>query len=94
MSTADVLKKGTLLVIETGEYSDRTWYGPVRLLKAASRQQMADAFKSSWKKGPDDWGDTPDPSDFLPWLVSENWVEHVDNVYAWHVGSYGQFDPC
>ena len=87
------MKKGTLLVIETGEYTDRSWSGPVRLLKTASRRDLAEAYKAQWTKKDDDWEDCPDPSGFLAWLTSAGWVEDVENVESWHVGSYGSFDP-
>jgi len=87
------MKRGTLLIIEMGEYSDRSWHGPVRLLKAASRRKLAEAYRAQWTKPPDDWHDAPDPEGFLPWLVSAGWAEDVGNVHAWHVGNYSSFDP-
>lgn len=89
------LKAGTFLVIETGEYSDRSWGGPVRMLKDATKGDLAEAFQAEWKPNPDyDWQLTPEPSDFLPWLVKAGWAEDVPNVESWHVGSYGRFEPA
>lgn len=89
------LKKGTLLVIETGEYSDRTTFDPVRLLVTTTKQELVDAFRAEWKKEdyPDSWRDEIGPECFLPWLVKTKRVEAVDNVHSWHVGSYGDFQP-
>lgn len=90
---SQVLKKGTLLVIETGEYSDRNWFGPVRLLKDTTKAKLVEAYKKEWVKEPDSWRDAPDPDGFLPWLVKSKRAEDVANVHSWHVGSYGEFDP-
>jgi hypothetical protein len=89
------LEAGTLLIIETGEYSDRDWRGPVRLIAPATKQELVDAFKSEWKKEdyPESWRDAPGPEDFLPWLIKSGRAEDVENVHAWHVGSYGEFEP-
>jgi len=46
---------GDLLVIETGEYSDSSWHGPVRMLVNASKADLAEAFKSEWN--PKDFGE-------------------------------------
>jgi hypothetical protein len=89
-----MLKSGTLLIIEEGEYSDRTWDGPVRLLCDYTKQQLADDFKLEWRKEDyDDWSDKPSPSDFVPWLIKTKRAEAVDNVHSWHIGSYGEFEP-
>ena len=91
---SQILKAGTLLVIETGEYSDRCWTGPVRMLRDATKRDMAEAYRAQWTKPVDDeWAEGPDNYGFLPWLIKEGWVEHVDDVTSWHVGSYGSFEP-
>jgi hypothetical protein len=88
------LKKGTLLIIETGEYSDHSRDGPVRLLKTFTKAQLADDYRSEWRsKDKDDWDDRPNPYDFLPWLIASGRAEYVENVHSWHVGSYGEFEP-
>lgn len=88
-----IIAAGTLLIIETGEYSDQSWHGPVRMTRDATKRELADAYRAQWVKGPDYWNDGPKPGDFLPWLVKAGHAEHVDNVQSWHVGSYGQFEP-
>ena len=90
---SQTLKKGTLLIVETGEYSDRGWAGPVRLLKTFTKAQLADDYRSEWKKPKDGWHDQPDPDGFLPWLIESGRAEDVDNVHSWHVGSYSEFEP-
>lgn len=85
------LENGTLLVIETGEYSDRSTFA--RLIVSSTKQELADAYRAEWVKEPDGWRDAPDPDGFLSWLIKTNKAEAVDNVHTWHVGSYGQFEP-
>ncbi len=85
------LKKGTLLIVETGEYSDRKWLGPVRMLKTVTKAKLAEDYRREWKKS--SWCDTPNPDDFLPWLIASGRAEDIENVHAWHVGSYNEFEP-
>lgn len=97
MSDLDqTLKAGTLLVIETGEYSDRWWDGPVRVVKAFRKQDAVDAFRAAfvpYKNDDYQYVTEPEPSAFLPWLIANGYVEHVDGVHSWHVGSAGEFEP-
>jgi hypothetical protein len=88
-----ILELGTLLVIETGEYSDKQWNGPVRMLISISKGELVERFRADWK--PESWQDPedgPEPGGFLPWLVASRYAEHVD-AHSWHVGSYGRFEP-
>lgn len=87
------LKKGTLLIIETGEYSDRSWGGPVRMLKTVAKAELVEKYREEWKPPPEWPDEKPSPNDFLPWLVKAGWAEDVDNTESWHVGSYGDFEP-
>jgi len=95
MSDLDqVLKRGQLLIIETGEYSDRSWDGPVRILKDFKKADVVERFRKQWKKPPDDvWNNGPSSEGFLPWLIKRRYVEAVDNVHSWHVGCYSTFEP-
>lgn len=83
-----VLEVGSLLLIQTGEYSDRMTTGPFRVLKRLDRVEVSKAFISEFK--PEDEGDRPDPDAFLPWLAKNGYVEDVEST-LWHVGSYGDF---
>ena len=87
------LEVGTLLIIETGQYSDRTWRGPVRMTRAAKKSELAAAYVAQWRPTDDGWRDEPDADGFLPWLVKEGYVEDVGDAHSWHVGSYGRFEP-
>lgn len=90
---SQILKKGTLLIIETGEYNDRTWFGPFRMLKDAMKETLAKQYKAQWKPDKDGWPDKPDPDGFISWLTVAGFIEDVSDVHSWHVGSYGRFEP-
>jgi len=86
-----VLKKDTLLIIEIGEYSDRSWFQPIKMLADYSKEELVKEFRNSFI--PTYPGDEPEPYDFLPWLVKSGKAEHLEEVHSWHIGSYGYFDP-
>jgi hypothetical protein len=89
-----VFAAGTLLVIETGAYSDHSWDGPVRVMRDFTAREAAEKYIAAWVAPKDEeWKDAPTADGFLPWLVKECFVEAVDNVVAWHVGGYGRFEP-
>lgn len=90
---SQTLKKGTLLIVETGEYSDRCWDGPVRMLKTITKADLAEKYREEWKPDPRWPNEKPGPSDFMPWLVKAGWAEAIKNFESWHVGSYGEFEP-
>lgn len=90
---SQVLKKGTLLILETGEYSDSSWHGPVRMLKDATKADLAEAFASEWSPPAEYPDDKPEPHDFMPWLIKSGYAETVEEIASWHVGSYGEFRP-
>lgn len=90
-----LLKKDSLLIIETGEYSDSSWIGPVKMLVDKTKQELADEFKSEFVFDPDIncVGEGPSPYDFLPWLIKKRYAENYDNINSWHIGSYNSFNP-
>ncbi len=89
---SQILKNGTLLIIETGEYSDSDWGGPVRMLADYTKAELAEQYVKEWK--PEYDGQTgPDPMDLLPWLIRTGKAEAVDNVETWWVGAYSYFNP-
>lgn len=96
-----ILELGSILVIETGCYSDKQWEGPVRLVRRVSKRELAEAFKLAWRDPATrvgrygyDWDEDegPRPDCFLPWLVRAGYVEHID-CHSWDVGNYGEFEP-
>lgn len=84
-----LIKAGTMLSIETGEYSDRCVVGPLRVVKDFDQAKIADEFRASRRKE----GRRPLPEDFLPWLTRKGFVEDVEGALTWWVGAYGEFDP-
>ena len=86
-----MLEKGSLLIIETGEYSDRMTEGPVRMLADYKKSDLATEYADTWKPT-DDYDEKPTPGAFLSWLVATGKAEAVDCEF-WHVGSYGKFEP-
>ncbi len=83
-----IIPSGSLLIIETDEYSDKTWEGPFRVLKDLDQAVVSQAFRNQSFGQPHG----ALASDFLPWLVKNGYVEDETNCFAWHVGTYG-FDP-
>lgn len=86
-----LIKKGTVLCLETGEYSDYVVHGPFRVLRDFDQGQVVAQFKAQWTP-PHEWRDEPDPDEFMGWLVSERYIEDIDPVLRWHLGSYGSMD--
>jgi hypothetical protein len=87
------IEAGTILVLEHGEYSDYSFDGPVRVVKDFDQKEVCDAFLAQWTKGTgSDWRPYPDESQFIAWLTKEQYVESMDNVHSWYLGSYS-FNP-
>jgi hypothetical protein len=88
-----VLVKGSLLMLLTGEYSDKQYDGPFKVLRTMSKLDMARAFLTYHAmQGSDDHsGDPPSASEFTAFLVRANIVELLIADY-WHVGDY-EFSP-
>lgn len=89
---SQVLKKGTLLIVETGCYSDFGYCGPVRMLGDYTKAELAEEFKKDFKPEPHAYSSAPTPYDFMPWLVRTGKAEDVP-AESWHVGDYGDFEP-
>jgi hypothetical protein len=91
---SQTLEAGTMLIIETGEYSDRGWSGPVLLVKTYTKEQLADDYRNEWRKVDDEDGyDEPTPDGFMPWLIRTGRAVDVAGVQSWHVGCYSKFEP-
>jgi hypothetical protein len=85
------VKTGELLILETGEYSDKQWHGPYRVLKDFTIGEARDAYVDQWKPEPDGWREQPDPDGFSGWLVAQQFIEHVDAKWV-YIGSYGRLE--
>jgi hypothetical protein len=87
-----VIKQGTILTFEHGEYSDRGWDGPFTVLKDVDQAEVRDVFLGEWRATPhEDW-ERASEYDFIGWLSRTGYIEDVPNQRSWFIGSYG-FEP-
>lgn len=86
------IKAGTILVLETGEYSDYTFHGPLRVLRDFDQAEVVGLHREQWTP-PNEWEHEPDTDSLMGWLVTSGYVEAIDNVVSWHIGSYGRVEP-
>lgn len=86
------LPVGSVIILHTGEYSDKQARGPYKTLKPFNGDELVFKFISGWV--PKWEGDeTPDPSEFDAWLFTAGYLEPIENVTHWHIGSYGRLEP-
>lgn len=88
-----LIKADTLLTIEQGEYSDRSWDGPFRVLKDFDQAAVSEEYRAQFKPDPNELEDEPNPRNFVAWLATSGYVEDVQVSLSWHVGCYGRFEP-
>ena len=81
-------KAGELLILETGEYSDKSWSGPFKVLKDFDIREAAAQYKSEFKPDENSYSDEPSPYEFRDWLSKTGLIEDVD-CRSVHIGSYG-----
>lgn len=81
------ITKGTLLILEAGEYSDKEFHGPFKVLRAFDQTEVKARFKAE-RAQPSEWPDE-DIDHFMIWLTRERYIEPAPKVFNWHVGSYG-----
>ena len=81
---------GDLLMLTEGEYSDKGWSGPFKVLRPFQRRGVYETFMAQWKPA-DDWQERADPSDFIAWLATQGFIEDAPSK-SWYLGSYG-LDP-
>src|SRR6185312_10920888 len=86
------IKRGTLLVLETGEYSDYTFHGPFRVMKGFDEVKVVDLHRKQWKPENPEWDTEPDTDSFMGWLTAQGYIEPVENLVSWHIGSYGRLE--
>lgn len=83
-----VLKKGSLLILEHGAYSDFGYTGPLRLLGDYTKRELVDGFVAQCEVGASTF-------DFIGWLVSSGKVEDAP-AETWFIGEpgYGFGEYC
>ena len=84
-------KAGELVILENGEYSDRSWSGPFRVLKDFDMVELAEQLKATFQPEQDHYSSEPGPYDFIQWLSAEGYLQDVECRRV-HVGSYGQLE--
>lgn len=87
-----IIKKDTILIIETGAYSDHMADKPVTVLKDFDQLEVSKEYIHNWKANKEEWHWRPQATDFLAFLVRAGYVEALDGVFNWHVGDY-EFAP-
>jgi hypothetical protein len=84
-----LFKAGELLLLESGEYSDKSWAGPFRVLKDFDIREAAGEVKAAYK--PDYDGDEPGTTNLREWLFTNGFLEDVE-CRSIHIGSYGRIE--
>ena len=80
------MNPGTILVLESGAYSDTEWHGPFKVLKELDLRAEIKNFKT----GPRPVGGFG-PYAFIAWLNTNGFIEDIPHESA-HVGSYGEVE--
>ena len=78
--------KGKTIMYTYGEYSDRGWAGPFKILKSYDEEETQRKFV---EENTDESGDRDYYlGDYPSFLVKEGYIEIIDNDYETHLGSY------
>ena len=91
MSKAVTLPVGSLIILHQGEYSDKMASGPFRVLKPFNGDTLLAEFKAQWKPA-HEWIEEPDADEFQAWLSVSGYLEDIEGVTHWHIGSYGRLE--
>lgn len=79
------MKKDSILLITTGDYSDYYVQGLFKVIKEINKITVVSEFNEACPAvGRDDR-----QSKFLAWLAASGYVEDIEHE-EWHIGSYGQ----
>lgn len=71
-----ILTKGTVLLLETGEYSDYSVENPLVILMDFSKRKVAEEYRIYCALG----GEEPDPGYFGAWLITQGYVEDLSRA--------------
>lgn len=86
-----IIKEGTTLILEHGEYSDYCFDGPFVVLRTFDQAAVSEAFKAQWQpKYGEDW-EEPQEEEFIGYLTAQRYIEPME-AHRWHIGSY-RFNP-
>ena len=81
----------TIIVFDHGEYSDYSFTGPLRVIKDFDQVEVSELFREQWMPT-NKFERYPSCSEFIAWMTKELYVESIDGVHNWFIGSY-EFDP-
>lgn len=97
-------KAGQLLMLETGEYSDKNWVGPFRVTKDCDLRALCEEWcgvSPPVNEYDDDLSDFVIEQDggpfynlldaFISWLSRSGYFEEIDCTSI-HIGDYGRID--
>lgn len=89
MAQQTKMQAGKLLILDEGEYSDRSSHGPFRVLKDFDVAEAIEATTAEHK--PTDEWDRCTPDSLVAWLHANGLIEDVECQWC-HVGSYGRLE--
>jgi hypothetical protein len=83
-----MINEGTILILEQGSYDDHSFHGPYRVLQAIDEPKVFELYKEQWTAfAPDDLDDL-DTDRFVKWLVSNRYIEPIDNAMIWQIDNF------
>jgi hypothetical protein len=85
-----IIKAGTILTFEDGEFSDFSYNGPFRVLKDFDQKTVVNDYIRLFK--PEYLQDKPDVERFLNYLSVNDYIVDDFPKYAWYLGAY-KFEP-
>ena len=100
MKKGPIIKKGQIVAISTGEYSDYSVREYVRALRDIDRDAEAKRFKETGPfLAPPTWDEKGDPDEygsddrFIAWAIKEGMWEPLEAelLTEWWIGAYGRF---
>ena len=84
------VRKGQIVILTEGEYSDYRVQGTFECLKDFHLPQVAEVFVAEKVKAGVNKYEFDDH--FFPWLVENGYAKAIDEVEI-HMGYYGEFKP-
>jgi hypothetical protein len=84
-----IIKTGTVLTLENGEYSDFCYEGPFTVLKDFDQRAACEEFVKPYDKDKLRW---MGGAEFIAWLAREGYIEDTPQNVRWFLGGCG-FNP-
>lgn len=83
---------GSVLMLETGCYSDHITHGPFKVLKDIDQVEVSKLFIADQEKEEDFDPEWIDKYAMISWLSNNGYISDMENVGSWYLGSYN-FEP-